>query len=81
MSGFKGLKTNVTPDKTADHQTLPEEHKDCGWHQKDLIASDKLQDVLLICCELVQKVPHKHKAVWAHGLRTDETDTKLRMEL
>ncbi len=42
MSGFKGLKTNATPDKTADHQALPEEHKDCGWHQENLIASNKL---------------------------------------
>lgn len=42
MSGFKGLKTNATPDKIVDHQTLPEEHKDCGWHQENLIASNKL---------------------------------------
>ena len=59
---------------------LPKEHKNSGWHQEDLIAGDKLQDVLLIGCKFVQEVSDEHHAVGAHRLqrkiKTSEVDNK-----
>lgn len=46
-----------------------EEHENRGWHQEDLIAGDKLQDVLLIGRQFVQEAPNEHHAVWAHGIK------------
>lgn len=39
---------------------LPEQHKNRCWHQKDLIAGDELQNVLLIGGKFVQEVSDKH---------------------
>lgn len=47
---------------------LPEEHKNSGWHQKDFVAGDELQDVLLIGGKFVQEISDKHQAVGAHRL-------------
>lgn len=46
-----------------------EEHEDRGWHEKDLIAGDELQDVLLICCQLIQQISDKHQTVGPHGIQ------------
>lgn len=48
---------------------LPEEHKNSGWHQKDLIAGDELQDVLLIGSKFVQEVSDEHQAAGTHRLQ------------
>lgn len=47
---------------------LPEEHENSGWHQKDLVAGDELQDVLLIGGKFVQEISDKHQAVGPHRL-------------
>lgn len=46
-----------------------EKHKNRGRHEKDLIAGDELQDVLLICCQLIEQVSHKHQTVGPHGVQ------------
>lgn len=46
-----------------------EEHENCSWHEKDLIAGDELQYVLLICCKLIQQISDKHQAVGPHGIQ------------
>lgn len=48
---------------------IPEQHKNGCWHQKDLIAGDELQDILLIGGKFIQEVSDEHQTVGSQRLR------------
>lgn len=60
---------SVVNERQQQTSLATEEHKYSGGHEKDLIAGDELQDVLLICCQLIKQISDKHQTVGPHGIK------------
>lgn len=60
---------SVVNERQQQAPLAAEEHKNSGWHQKDLIAGDELQDVLLIGSKFVQEVSDEHQAAGTHRIK------------
>lgn len=60
---------SVVNERQQQAPLATEKHENSGWHQKDLITSDELKDVLLIGCKFVQEVSDEHQAAGAHRIK------------
>lgn len=60
---------SVVNERQQQTSLSTEKHKNRCRHEKDLIAGDELQDVLLICCQFIKQVSHKHQTVGPHGIQ------------
>lgn len=60
---------SVVNERQQQTSLTTEQHENSGRHEKDLIAGDELQDVLLICCQLIKQISDKHQTVGPHGIQ------------
>lgn len=60
---------SVVNERQQQTSLATEKHENCGGHEKDLIAGDELQDVLLVCCQFIEQISDKHEAVGPHGIQ------------